>query len=55
VAAALAGYIAYRYILKTINVKRLVLANRMSAEEVEAERLDETRYADAKWTFLYGL
>ncbi|XP_014562637.1 hypothetical protein COCVIDRAFT_32654 [Bipolaris victoriae FI3] len=55
VAAALAGYIAYRYILKATNAKRLAIANSMSAEDVEAERLDRTRYADAKWTFLYGL
>ena len=55
VAAALAGYTAYRYILKTTNAKRLELANKRPADEVEAERLGETRYADAKWTFLYGL
>ncbi|EUC41303.1 hypothetical protein COCMIDRAFT_8948 [Bipolaris oryzae ATCC 44560] len=55
VATALAGYIAYRYILKGINAKRLAMTNSMSAEDVEAERLDRTRYADAKWTFLYGL
>lgn len=55
VAAALVGYVAYRYILKTINAKRLAMANSASAEDVEAERLDPTRYAEAKWTFLYGL
>ncbi|KAJ6274785.1 major facilitator superfamily domain-containing protein [Bipolaris maydis] len=55
VAAALAGYTAYRYTLKAINAKKLAMTNSMSTEDVEAERLDRTRYADAKWTFLYGL
>ena len=55
VVAALAGYTAYRYLLKTINAKRLKIVNQKSAEEIEQERLDKTRYADAKWTFLYGL
>ena len=55
VAAALMGYIAYRFMLKTINSKRLKMMNTKTAEEIEAERRYETRYADAKWTFLYGL
>lgn len=55
IAAALIGYTAYRFMLKTINTKRLQMVNTMTAEEIEEERTDETRYADAKWTFLYGL
>lgn len=55
VAAALMGYTAYRFMLKTINSQRLEKVNTKTVEEIEAERRDETRYADAKWTFLYGL
>lgn len=55
VAAALVGYAAYKYILKRVNERKLKLMEGKSEEQIEAERLDETRYADAKWTFLYGL
>jgi len=55
VAAALVGYAAYRCILKRVNKRKLKLMEGKSEEQIEAERLDETRYADAKWTFLYGL
>ncbi|KNG48956.1 major facilitator superfamily transporter [Stemphylium lycopersici] len=54
VAAALVGYAAYKYILKRVNERKLKLMEGKSEEQIEAERLDETRYADAKWTFLYG-
>jgi hypothetical protein len=55
VAAALAGYVAYRFTLESVNkCKRAILAD-MSAEEVHAERVHDTRYADRKWTFIYGL
>jgi hypothetical protein len=55
VAAALLGYTAYRFILKAVNGRKMAWARGKSAEEVEAERLDTTRYADAKMSFLYGL
>ncbi|KAE8833427.1 hypothetical protein HRS9139_05246 [Pyrenophora teres f. teres] len=55
VIAALVGYIAYKFILKAANAKKLQMASGKTAEQIEAERLDGTRYADAKWTFLYGL
>ncbi|EDU43685.1 allantoate transport protein [Pyrenophora tritici-repentis Pt-1C-BFP] len=55
VVAALVGYIAYKFILKAVNAKKLQMASGKTAEQAEAERLDGTRYADAKWTFLYGL
>jgi hypothetical protein len=55
VAAALLGYTAYRFILKAVNARKMAWARGKSAEEVEAERLDTMRYADAKMSFLYGL
>ncbi|KAF1828705.1 major facilitator superfamily transporter [Decorospora gaudefroyi] len=55
VVAALVGYTAYRFILRAANARKLRIAAGKSAEDYEAERLDRTRYADAKWTFIYGL
>ncbi|KAH8626263.1 hypothetical protein IG631_18281 [Alternaria alternata] len=55
VAAALIGYTAYRFILKAVNRRKMIWAEGRSAEQIEAERLDSTRYADAKMSFLYGL
>ncbi|KAH8723827.1 major facilitator superfamily transporter [Phaeosphaeriaceae sp. PMI808] len=55
VAAALGGYVTYRVTLDTVNKqKRQILAG-LSSEEVEVERVGDTRYADRKWTFIYGL
>ncbi|KAJ4322264.1 hypothetical protein N0V94_002494 [Neodidymelliopsis sp. IMI 364377] len=55
VATALLGYTTYRLILQTINRRRLDTLASMNAVQIEAERLDDTRYADRKWTFTYGL
>ena len=55
VVAAFVGYVAYKFILKAANAKKREISSGKTADQVEAERLDGTRYADAKWTFLYGL
>lgn len=55
VVAALLGYTTYRFILVKVNRRKLAWKRGKSAQQVEAERLDGTRYADAKMTFLYGL
>ncbi|KAF2822538.1 MFS general substrate transporter [Ophiobolus disseminans] len=55
VAAALAGYVAYRLTLEAVNSRKRARLARMTSEEVEVERVGETRYADRKWTFVYGL
>ncbi|KAH8902152.1 major facilitator superfamily transporter [Coniochaeta sp. PMI_546] len=52
---ALLGYAAYRFTLRAVNEKRRRLAAGKSEEEAEEERTDDARYADAKWTFIYGL
>jgi hypothetical protein len=55
VAAALIGYVAYRFILEAVNMRKIKWLERKSSEEVEAETLNAERYADAKMTFVYGL
>lgn len=55
IAAALVGYIAYRFTLEATNKHKKAMLAGKSAEEIQAERADKTRYADRKWTFLYGL
>ncbi|KAF1916577.1 major facilitator superfamily transporter [Ampelomyces quisqualis] len=55
VAAALVGYTAYRFTLDAANMRKKAVLAGKSVEEVHAERVDSTRYADRKWTFLYGL
>lgn len=55
VAAALAGYTAYRFTLMKVNRRKLRIMGEKTTHEVEQERTDMTRYADKKWTFIYGL
>ncbi|OAK94139.1 major facilitator superfamily transporter [Phaeosphaeriaceae sp. SRC1lsM3a] len=55
VAAAMIGYIAYRYTLAAVNERRRAIMADKSIEQIHAERIDPKRYADRKWTFLYGL
>ncbi|KAJ0327419.1 hypothetical protein COL5a_005798 [Colletotrichum fioriniae] len=55
VAVSLLGYFSYRLTLAAVNRRKLELMRQKSAEEIERERLDNTRYADKKWTFIYGL
>ncbi|WQF88112.1 Putative major facilitator superfamily, MFS transporter superfamily [Colletotrichum destructivum] len=55
VAAALVGYLSYRFTLAAVNRKKLEIMRHKSQEDIEKERVDGTRYADKKWTFIYGL
>lgn len=55
VAVALVGYLSYRYTLETVNKRRKAIVENMSIEEVHEERMLDTRYADRKLTFTYGL
>jgi hypothetical protein len=55
VAAALVGYVAYRFILQAANTRKVRWLEGKNAEEVESERLSAERYADAKMAFVYGL
>ncbi|KAK3332977.1 major facilitator superfamily domain-containing protein [Cercophora scortea] len=55
VAAALGGYLAYRFTLRAVNARRAAIGRGKSESEREVEEMDEVRYADRKWTFVYGL
>lgn len=55
VAAALAGYVAYRFTLAHVNARKMRTISEKTAEEIDFERIDDARYADKKWTFIYGL
>jgi hypothetical protein len=55
VAVAFAGYAAYYFELKAWNRYKALKIAGMTAEEIERENLSETRYADKKWTFVYGV
>ncbi|KAJ0338515.1 hypothetical protein COL922a_005519 [Colletotrichum nupharicola] len=55
VAAALVGYLSYRFILVRVNRRKIEILRQKTSEDIERERVDSTRYADRKWTFIYGL
>lgn len=52
---ALLGYLACRCMLAMANDKKLAISSGMTEEDIERERTSTTRYADKKWTFIYGL
>lgn len=55
VIAAFIGYLSYRFTLGWVNRRRQRILSRMSHEEIMAERDNDQRYADRKYTFIYGL
>ncbi|KAF9690641.1 hypothetical protein EKO04_011517 [Ascochyta lentis] len=55
VATALLGYTSYRFTLQAVNMRRSKTLASSDTAQVEAEQADDTRYADRKWTFVYGL
>lgn len=55
VAAALVGYLSYRFMLVRVNRRKIEILRHKTSEDIERERVDSTRYADRKWTFIYGL
>ena len=52
---AILGYIAYRFTLQAVNKRRKAKLGRMTADQVALERTSNERYADKKYTFMYGL
>ncbi|VUC37149.1 unnamed protein product [Clonostachys rosea] len=52
---SLLGYISYRFTLAAVNRRKRRILSQMTPEEIAAERIDSTRYADRKRTFIYGL
>jgi hypothetical protein len=55
VAAALSGYTAYRFTLRAVNHHKQAILDGKTIDEICSERMENTRYADRKWTFIYGL
>ena len=55
IAAAWVGYAAYHFELKFMNRYKAKKIAKMTPEEIEAESRNEKRYADRKWTFVYGM
>ena len=54
IAAAFVGYAAYYFELKAVNKYKAKKISRMTQEEIEDENRGGKRYADRKWTFVYG-
>ncbi|CAG9945349.1 unnamed protein product [Clonostachys rosea f. rosea IK726] len=52
---SLLGYISYRFTLAAVNRRKRRILSQMTPEEIASERIDNTRYADRKRTFIYGL
>lgn len=55
IAASFAGYLAYYFELKGWNKYKARKIASMTEEEIEAEHTNDVRYADKKWTFVYGV
>jgi len=54
VAAAFIGYAAYYLELRLWNQYKARRIAGMSSEDIEQEERNDARYADKKWTFMYG-
>jgi ACR3 family arsenite efflux pump ArsB len=55
VAVSLLGYTTYRFVLQFANKRKAKKVAVMTPEEIEDENSNDIRYADAKYTFVYGL
>ncbi|KAF7715437.1 MFS-type transporter [Penicillium ucsense] len=55
ISFALVGYIAYRIMLKRVNVYRARKIATWTLADIQAERMDNKRLGDKKYTFVYGL
>lgn len=52
---ALLGYISYRFTLAHVNRRKQRKLAQMSHDDLREERESDVRYADKKYTFIYGL
>lgn len=55
IAVAFVGYAAYYFELRLWNRYKAKKIEGMTAEEIEEENTNDVRYADKKWTFVYGV
>lgn len=54
IAASFVGYSCYRLLFLFVNKYKARKVAGMTPEQVEEENMNGTRYADKKWTFVYG-
>jgi hypothetical protein len=55
IAISWLGYAAYHFELRAANIHKSRKVSQMTRADIEQEDLDGKRYADRKWTFVYGL
>lgn len=55
VAIAFVGYTAYRFALQAANRYKAKKVAQMTPEDIEEEKTNDVRWADRKYTFVYGL
>jgi hypothetical protein len=55
VGVSFCGYVAYGITLRLVNRWKAKKVAAMTSEEIEEENTTEKRYADRKYTFIYGL
>jgi len=55
IGVAWLGYAAYHFELRLVNRWKAGKVARMTLEEIEDERVNDVRYADRKYTFVYSL
>ncbi len=55
VGVSFVGYVAYYFELRFANKYKAKKVAAMTPEELEHENFSDKRYADRKWTFVYGL
>lgn len=55
IAVSFVGYAAYYFELRLWNRYKAKKIANMTPEEIEEENRNDVRYADKKWTFVYGV
>lgn len=49
------GFLSYRFVLRAVNNDKDRKVRGWTEEQIENERTSPERYADKKFTFVYGL
>lgn len=49
------GFLSYRFVLRAVNRDKARKVRGWTEEQIENERTSLERYADKKFTFVYGL
>ncbi len=48
-------YLTISKCFEAVNKRKMAIMASKTPTEIELEQSDDTRYADRKWTFVYGL